>query len=454
MSQHGQTHPRDRLPPRPGARGHGWVLAATLGGVAVALAVLYGFTRGAAAPSRGGVVRPEQAGHGSAPAAPFGQGFLKSIVPKATAPHTDGLSQAQLIARLLDPKESLAARRAAARALARSGTPEALEGLACVLREGPAALRAAAAEALGECPSPEARPMLLALIRSADEVAARGAMRGLAALGDAAAATVLAAALADTNKSVALRTEAALALDGVRDPVALGALTRAVRDTRDEAVLHAVLDGLGHRPFAETETIFREFLQRDDVTPASRVAALEALGHVPDSATTFLLGYAHDPNQNLRAAAGWALNSADNPGEISPQLVGWLQQENDPAVRLRLYQALSRQDAVASSAVLPTLQRESDAEARVAGLGLLADALRADGNPVAARYFDTTAVAELKTTALTSARLDQSLAAIMALDRAGTAAAVAALGEIAGQQPADPACRAAAQQALKRHSAK
>lgn len=451
MSHQWQANPLGRAPLRPGSGAARWVIAV---GVAVACMALYWAIRPPAASSRAGAHPPVVAGHGTAPgAAPFGTGFLKSIVPKATAPHTDGLSQAQLIARLLDPKESLAARRAAARALARSGTAEALEALECVLREGPAALRAAAAEALGECPSPDARPMLLTLANSADESAARGAMRGLAALGDAAAAKVLAAILADDKKSAALRTEAALALGGVRDPAALGALTRALRAIRDETILNPVLDGLGHRPFAETAAIFSEFLQRDDITAASRVAAIEALGHVPDSATSFLLGYANDPNQELRAAAGWALNSADNPGEIAPQLLGWLQQENDPAVRLRLYQALSRQDAVASAAVLPAIQRESDADARVAGLGLLADTLRADGNPVASRYFDATAVAELKTTALTSARLDQSLAAIMALDRAGTPAAVTALGDIA-QQPADPACRAAAQQALKRHSAK
>ena len=86
----------------------------------------------------------------------------------------------------------------------------------------------------------------------------------------------------------------------------------------------------------------------------------------------------------------------------------------------------------------------------MAGLGLLADSLHADANPDATRYFDSTAVAELKAAVLTSGRLDQSLAAIMALDRAGTPASLAALADIA-QHPSDPACRAAAQQALKRH---
>ena len=327
-----------------------------------------------------------------------------------------------------------------------------MQALECVLRDGPVQLKAAVAEALGECPSPDARPLLLTLANGSDETTARGAMRGLAALGDTGATGTLASSLFDERKSAALRTEAALALGGVREAAALDALTRAVREIRDETILNHALDGLGHRPFAETEATFREFLKRDDITPASRVAAIEALGHVPDSATAFLLGYANDPSQELRAAAGWALSTADPPGEIAPQLLGWLQQENDPGVRLRLYQALSHQDPAASSAVLSSVQRETDPETRVAGFGLLADSLRADGNPDASRYFDSTAVAELKNAALTSTRLDQSLAAIMTLDRAGTPAAIAALNDIA-QHPADPACQAAAQQALKRHPA-
>ena len=452
MSHHGKAKARGSFPSRSGSRGYRWFFGVVLGVVVAAGIAFLWITRPSHAPPSAGDHPPSVARNAAAPsAAPVGKGFLKSIVPKPAAPPTNDLSQSQLIAQLLDPKESLTGRRAAARALARSGSEEAMQVLERVLHDGPAQLKAAVAEALGECPSPDARPLLLALANGSDETTARGAMRGLAALGDAVAAGTLASSLFDEKKSTALRTEAALALGGVREPSALDALARAVREIRDETILNHVLDGLGHRPFAETEAAFSEFLKRDDVTSASRVAAIEALGHVPDSATTFLLGYANDPNQELRAAAGWALTTADNPGAIGPQLLGWLQQESDPAVRLRLYQALSHQDAVASSAVLASVQRETDAESRVAGLGLLAAALRADGNQDATRYFDSTAVTELKNTVLTSGRLDQSLAAIMTLDRAGTPAAIAALTDLA-QHPADPACRAAAQQALKRHS--
>jgi HEAT repeat protein len=378
---------------------------------------------------------------------------MRNLLSQVGAPATGRASLAQLIAQLLDPKEPLAARRAAARALAKDGSDAAMQALKQALQEGPVSLKAAVAEALGGCPNLAARQMLLDLASGADETTARGALRGLATRGDAEAAEVLAAALFDEKKSVAFRTEAALALGTVQQAAALAALTRAVREIKDETLLENVFDGLGRRPFTETEAIFREFLQRSDVATDSRVAALEALGNTPENCSAFLLDYAADADPNVRAAVGWALTAAENPGAISPQLLSWLQQENDASARLRLYQALANQEAVASSAVLPYVQRETDAEARLAGLGLLAATLRADGNAAALGYFESTAVAELRTAALNSRRLDQSLSAIMALDRAGTPAAMTTLNDIA-QNTQDTALRAAAQQAVTRHRAR
>lgn len=325
-----------------------------------------------------------------------------------------------------------------------------MHALKLMLQDGPISLKAVVAEALGCCTNLAARQMLLDLAHGPDEVVARAALRGLGTRGGSEAAEVLAAALFDEKKSAAFRTEAALALGGASEAIALDALTRATREITDETMLESVFDGLGHRPFGETEAIFREFLQRRDVTADSRVAALEALGNTTDNCSALLLEHAVDADPTVRAAVGWALTAAENPGEISPQLLGWLQQEGDAAARLRLYQALAHQDVVASSAVLPYVQRETDPEARLAGLWLLAAALRADGNADALGYFESTAIAELKGAALNSRRLDQSLSAIMTLDRAGTPAAMTTLNDIA-QNTTNETLRAAAQQAVTRH---
>ena len=455
MSQHGKPKPRGTSQPQSDPRGYRFFFVTVLSAVVLAIGFLWRASHHTGTPAQTSDRIPQAAAPpGSTPAAPAAKNLLRSILPRVAEPPASGPALAQLIAQLLDPNQSLAIRRTAARTLAKNGSATAMQALKSVLQEdGPAALKAAVAETLGECPAAEARQLLLTLANGADETTARGAMRGLATCGDAGATEVLAAAMFDEKKSAGLRTEAALALGSVQQPAALDALTRAVHDIKDETILECVLDGLGHHPFAETEATFREFLKRDDLSTDSRVAAIEALGHTPDIATSFLLDQAGDPNQEVRAAVGWALTSADNPGEIRMQLLDWLQQESDPSVRLRLYQALSHQKTITSSTILPLVQRETDAEARLAGLGLLADALRADGSADASLYFESTAIAELKNTVISSGRLDQSLAAIMALDRAGTPAAVAALNEIA-QNTTDPAFRAAAQQALKRNSRK
>lgn len=357
-----------------------------------------------------------------------------------------------LIARLMDSRQSLAARQAAARELARDGSPDALEALKSALRDSPHELKVCVAEALGDCPSPEALSILVSLISGDDEATARAALRGLAKRGDESSIEALSSVLMDEGRSVELRTEAALSLGGVDKPGSLAALARGLREIRDETVLEHILDGLGHQPFSAVESLFRDFLKRDDLSTESRIAAIEALGNSSDQATAFLLAFASDADAEVRAAAGWALVSSSDPGDIRSQLTSWMAREDDATVRLRLYQALARQDDVGSSTILPIVQRETDPEARLAALGLLAATIRSDKGDEAGKYFDTTAVGELKSVALGSGRLDQSLGAIMALERAGTAGSIAVLREIS-QGPSDEKLRAAALQALKRRKA-
>jgi len=380
------------------------------------------------------------------------EGILNRVARGRIERDASPLSIAALLECLRDPSQSMANRRAAARKLAVIGSPQAMAALNEVLRDGPSQLKAAVAESLGGSPSPEALAMLLDLAGNADEAAARGALRGLAINGGPEALGILSSILFDEAGTVGLRAEAALALGGMRQPEALESLTRALGVIRNEVLLEHVLDGLGHHPFAETETAFRDFLNRGDISAKVRCATIEALGHTTDDATPFILSYASDEDPRVRAAAGWALALSENPGEIRPQLLGWLKQENESSVRLRLYQALIRQENVVAADVLPLVQRENDADARLAGLGLLADAVRSNSESEAGRYFEINGISDLKNAVYNSSRLDQSLSAIMALGRAGTPSAVALLGEIANH-PTDTALRDAAKQAIKRNAA-
>lgn len=358
------------------------------------------------------------------------------------------LPPGELIARLLDANLPAKEQREAGWALARLGSDEAIAALKAALRNSPSYLKAAIAEGLGESPHPEARAILLDLLKTGDEITARGAIRGFGLRGDAGAATILSEVLFDVHQPESLRTESALSLGDIRQPEALAALTRAATEVRDPVIAEGALDGLGRRPVAETDEFFRAYLGAPDQPLKLKVVALEALGNAEGDVTPLLLSYAAEPNPDLRAAAAWALNLADTPGDLGPQLLDWLKQETKPEVRARLYRALASQDVYDASAVLALSQRESNPAARLASLDLLAEACRFTKSPDVLSYFGQTALPELKNTALMNDNPESRLSAVMALQRAETPQADNALQDIA-RNSADPKVIEAAQAALR-----
>ena len=352
-----------------------------------------------------------------------------AATPTASAPDT-----AKLIANLTDESLPLKTRCEAARLLARLGTAEAMTALKNALAaNSPPYLKAAIAEAFGECPSAEAPGLLNSLVHNKDEITARGAVRGLALRGDAAALTSLGNLLFNPETPISIRTEAAMSLGDVKLPGAQDMLVRAVTEIQDESVVESVLTGLAKRPFSETQFFFNNYLLSTNVSAESKAAAIEALGNAPGDTASFLLNYLNNPSAEIRAAVAWALVTAESAGDIGTQLTGALKQEQDPQVRIRLYQALRNQSAANSQALLPLVQNETNTTARLAGLEYLAGTVRSSSTPEVAVFFNQTAVPELKSTALNSDNSQNRLAAVLALQRAGTPEAIVALQTIAQQ---------------------
>ncbi|MEI8341013.1 MAG: HEAT repeat domain-containing protein, partial [Verrucomicrobiota bacterium] len=155
---------------------------------------------------------------------------VSTAKPSPSEPATD-----KLIAILSDDSLPLKARCEAARALARLGTNDAMTALKNALEaNSPPYLKAAIAEAFGECPNAEAAGLLNNLVHSKDEIMARGAVRGLAARGDATSVNSLGNLLFNSETPVSLRTEAALALGEVNQPAAQALLVRAMTEIQDE----------------------------------------------------------------------------------------------------------------------------------------------------------------------------------------------------------------------------
>lgn len=361
--------------------------------------------------------------------------------------------EAQLVSQLLNPSFPLKTRRQAARALAKLGSDNSITALKTALRDGPPYLKAAIGEGLGESSHREARTLLIDLINGTDEIAARGAVRGFALRGDAEATDILANLLFNTQKPESVRTEAALALGEVQQPGALSALTRAVSEIQDPAIAEQVLEGLARRPFAETEQFFSDYLASPGLAAESKVAALEALGNSTGDVAALALKYAGDPDPEVRAAAAWALSATETRADIAPQLLELLKGESSPEVRAKLYEALGGQDNYDSAAVLAQVQKETDLPARQAGLGLLAELCRSAPTPELLAFFNQTAVPELQNRAVASPDLQERLASVMSLRRAGTAESLSALQNVV-QQSNDRKIVDAAQAALRVNSSK
>lgn len=215
----------------------------------------------------------------------------------------------RLISTMLDNSASLQLRRQAAHSLGKIGTVEAMVALKSALTNGaPPYVKAAIAEGLGESPNPESRDLLHELASGKDEATARAAARGLAARGDADAVDTLGNLLFNDQTPMSVRTEAALALGDVSLPAAQDTLTRAISQIHDEDVVESVLDGLGRRPFSETEGFFGNYLNSPDVPPASKVLAIEAVRDAEGDVGPFLSKYLNDANPDVRAAAKEALD--------------------------------------------------------------------------------------------------------------------------------------------------
>lgn len=230
-----------------------------------------------------------------------------------------------MISLMLDQSASAQLRRQAARLLAKIGTEEAMSALKSALaNDTPPFVKVAIAEGLGQSPSPESRDLLHELVSGKDQTTARAAARGLAVRGDADAVDTLGNLLFNNQTPMGLRTEAALALGDVNLPSAQDQLTRALSQIHDEDVVESVLDGLGRRPFSDTEEIFRNYLNSPDVPPDSKVLAIEAVRDSDGDVAPFLSHYLNDSNPTVRTAAKDALdflgpNPAPPEGSIAPQ---------------------------------------------------------------------------------------------------------------------------------------
>jgi HEAT repeat protein len=351
-----------------------------------------------------------------------------------------------LINALNDASLSSLERRAAIQALARLGTPEAIAALKEALRTGSDDLRAAIADGLGECGTEECTKMLLGLLDDRNEAVAQAAVRGLAQQGTVLAATTLTQLLNDPQRSVDMRIEAALGLGTIEQPGVLETLQNAAKTIPDEDIVTQVLNAIAGRDFTTTKAFFEEYV-KSAASSDLRAGAVEALWQAKGDPNEFLARRLSDPDPEMRSSAAWAMSATDATGDAGLQLVYALQGEQDPDVRMRLYQALRNQESFEIDKVMALVQRETDPGARLAGMDLLGATVRDNPTPELQNYFDRTAAPALRDAALKGETNPERMAAVLALVRASTGSALSALQEVAQQAP-DQQVKAAAARAV------
>lgn len=359
----------------------------------------------------------------------------------------EGLSVPELISKLRDESVPRGARHQVALQLAKLGGDEALTALKDAAANGTAPLKALVAEALGQSHQPESEAILLSMLMEDDEVVRRGVIRGLAAIGDANAMSLLSSMLAEAAYPPGIRAAAAAGLGEINHPEVYSILKTAFYRTTDQRIKEEVLAGLGKQPFETTQGFFQVCLDSPDLSRSLRVTAIEALENTEGNVTPFLLKYAQDKDPEVRAASAWALAIQDSTGGIGDQLVSLLAREQDAEVRMRLYQALVRQPTFDLSKVVPLVANEQNEQTRLAGLTAWAAYCKSSDQNDAVQQFDRQAVPELQQAALSTGDLGARLGSVIALRRAGTSGAYDALHTIAAQNT-DPRIVQAAQAAL------
>ena len=354
----------------------------------------------------------------------------------------------RLIRVLNDASLSLEERHKAIVALAQDGSDEAVAALKAALSHSSKEIRLAIADALGGCRNPAAVAILKDLLHDPDLAIARAAIQSLAQQDQSGAATALSDLLGDSNASIDLRCAAALALGESKQPWVLDPLARIAWDNSNPDLTKAALDAIAKLDFNDSKSFFQQYLASPDVSPEMRLDAISALAQVQGDPTALLMQLAQDSNPDVRAAAAIALSATEASGSYGAQLVSDLQNEKDPNVRARLYQALENQGSYDTAAALAMVENEKDPMALVAGLDLLSRAARDNPNDAALQsFFSQTGISELKDVALNSKILDvrqEAVVALTSLAIGGNKQAIAALNDVRTQLPQQQAQNGAA----------
>jgi HEAT repeat protein len=297
-------------------------------------------------------------------------------------------------------------------------------------------LRAAIAEGLGYSSDPMAKDLIFSALEDENEVVVRGAISGLAAIGDRDSISILSEMLSANDVSDILIAEAAIGLGKIDHPDAYNGLVTAYHEPSVETntrFKESIIAALGQKHISETGDFFQDILDENNSDLSLKLAAIEALQEAHGDIGSLILPSLNDKNSEIRAETAWTLAYVDDPGNITDALERRLTIEEDAEVRKRLYQALGNQESVYTDTHAEAIMQEPNLETRLAGYDLLASHIRTSENTTLQEKFTKEVIPELQKVALSSERMSNKLSAVMTLKKANTTESYYALEFIASK---------------------
>jgi HEAT repeat protein len=394
--------------------------------------------------SQGGLVAPEDSND---EAEPSGEEVVRkkilSVVRNALVPKSpfEGMSPQEArktgLSVLLDEKASPRERRRAAAFLARDPNSVDLDTWSGLLADPdfPPYLKATIAEGLGHSSNPKRKDLLLTALADQNEMVARGAIKGLSVMGGKDAIAVLSDVMYSPDVSPEVRSEVAMGLGRIKDPEAMDVLVNAYTGPTfvdDVEFRGEIVSAIGQRDSPQETTAFLQNVMDDETADSSlRVAAIAAMEEYSGEVGPLLLRSLASEDSEVREEAAWVLAAAEQPGDFSATIQELLAQEPVAAVRRRLYQALSNQETVDIPSVKMRVQQESDPMARMSGYGVILERLNEVEDATVKQWANDVIIPELSQVILKADTVNTRLEAVIALQKAHTPEAAAALKSVA-----------------------
>lgn len=224
--------------------------------------------------------------------------------------------------------------------------------------------------------------------------------------------------------------QATMALGEMEDPAISGWLRQKWETMPEGDLKRCLLDTLTARPYAQTVAFFPALLENPGVDSEVKASVLSRLGFHQEAPLPLLTPFLASQDQTLRAGAYDAMIFRPE-ARLGQQLVWQSGLEAEPFMRRKAYEAAGHQLDVTPLQMAALAAREPDPAARLRAERAWGMAVGRSKNPEDRRKFEVEAVPRLVSEALQNPDPGEQRAALQALAMSQTAAAKAAVEQIA-----------------------